>query len=191
MADFLPAHPGETLREDFLKPLGLSQYALAKAIGVPQIRVSEIAKGKRAITPDTALRLARYFRTSAEFWVGLQPSYDLERAPTWMGCGRDRLRFENLGLIAARLRAEAATVEALLRQPPDRHGRGDCNLPGWIRRPRAADFAALGKAFLQFTAVDFAVRLPHNRGVTRMVRPHRRSEELGRAIVEASIGEVT
>src|SRR5438270_7003090 len=58
MADFPPAHPGEVLREDFLKPLHLSQYALAKAIGVPQIRISEIVNGKRAITPDTALRLA-------------------------------------------------------------------------------------------------------------------------------------
>ena len=71
MADFPPAHPGEVLREDFLKPLGLSQYALVKAIGVPQIRVSEIVNAKRAITPDTALRLARYFKTSAEFWMGI------------------------------------------------------------------------------------------------------------------------
>jgi addiction module HigA family antidote len=80
MADFPPAHPGEVLREDFLKPLNLSQYALAKAIGVPQIRVSEIVNGKRAITPDTALRLSRYFGTSAEFWMGMQATYDLEIA---------------------------------------------------------------------------------------------------------------
>ena len=59
MADFAPAHPGEVLREDFLKPLGLSQYALAKAIDVPQIRVSEVVNAKRAITLDTALRLDR------------------------------------------------------------------------------------------------------------------------------------
>jgi addiction module HigA family antidote len=65
IADFPPAHPGDVLREDFLKPLHLSQYALAKAIGVPQIRISEIVNGKRVITPDTALRLDRYFRTSA------------------------------------------------------------------------------------------------------------------------------
>ncbi|MBI4967346.1 MAG: HigA family addiction module antidote protein [Rhodospirillales bacterium] len=84
MADFPPAHPGEVLREDFLKPLGMSQYALAKAIGVAQMRVSAIVNGKRAITPDTALRLARYFGTSAEFWVGMQATYDLESA-------RDRL----------------------------------------------------------------------------------------------------
>ena len=85
MADFSPTHPGEVLREDFLKPLGLSQYALAKAIGVPQIRVSEIVNGKRAVTPDTALRLARYFGTSAEFWIGMQGTYDLEMARDRVG----------------------------------------------------------------------------------------------------------
>jgi addiction module HigA family antidote len=85
MADFPPAHPGDVLREDFLKPLGLSQYAVAKAIGVPQIRISEIVNGKRAITPDTALRLARYFKTSAEFWMGMQTTYDLETARDRVG----------------------------------------------------------------------------------------------------------
>ena len=77
--------PATVLREDFLKPLKLSQYALAKAIGVPQIRVSEIVHGKRAITPDTALRLARYFGTSAEFWIGMQATYDLEMARDQVG----------------------------------------------------------------------------------------------------------
>ncbi|NWG72976.1 MAG: HigA family addiction module antidote protein [Parvularculaceae bacterium] len=85
MADFPPAHPGEVLREDFLKPLKLSQYALAKAIGVPQIRISAIVNGKRAITPDTALRLARYFGTSPEFWIGMQATYDLEMARDQVG----------------------------------------------------------------------------------------------------------
>ncbi len=85
MADFPPAHPGEVLREDFLKPLHLSQYAVAKAIGVPQIRISEIVNCKRAITPDTALRLARYFGTSAEFWMGMQATYDLEMARDHIG----------------------------------------------------------------------------------------------------------
>ncbi|MCR6672414.1 HigA family addiction module antitoxin [Devosia ginsengisoli] len=80
MADFAPTHPGEVLREDFLKEMGLTQYALAKALGVPQIRISEIVNGKRAISPDTALRLSRYFGTSAEFWLGMQATYDLERA---------------------------------------------------------------------------------------------------------------
>lgn len=85
MPDFPPTHPGEVLREDYLKPLGMSQYALAKALGVPQIRLSEIVNGKRAITPDTALRLARYFRTSAEFWIGMQATYDLERTRDAVG----------------------------------------------------------------------------------------------------------
>ena len=85
MVDFSPTHPGEVLREDFLKPLGLSQYALAKAIGVPQIRVSQVVNGKRAVTPDTALRLARYFGTSAEFWIGMQGTYDLETARDQVG----------------------------------------------------------------------------------------------------------
>lgn len=85
MADFAPTHPGAVLRADFLEPLGMSQYVLAKAIGVPQIRVSEIINGKRAITPDTALRLARYFGTSPEFWLGMQATYDLEIARDRVG----------------------------------------------------------------------------------------------------------
>ena len=75
-----PIHPGEILLEDFMKPLGLSQYRLAKDIGVTSIRISEIIKGRRSITVDTAMRLARYFGTSAEVWLGLQTRYDLEAA---------------------------------------------------------------------------------------------------------------
>ncbi len=75
-----PIHPGEILLEDFLKPLGLSQYRLAKDIGVTPIRINEIVKGKRSITVDTAMRLARYFGTSADVWLGLQMDYDLEKA---------------------------------------------------------------------------------------------------------------
>ncbi|TAN71026.1 MAG: addiction module antidote protein, HigA family [Magnetospirillum sp.] len=85
MTDFAPTHPGEVLREDFLKPLGMSQYALAKAIGVPQMRISDIIHGRRGITPDTALRLARYFGTSAEFWIGMQATFDLETARDQIG----------------------------------------------------------------------------------------------------------
>ena len=80
MPDFPPIHPGEVLKEDFLKPLALSQYMLAKALGVPQIRISQIVNGKRAVTPATALRLARYFGTTPEFWLGMQMTYDLEKA---------------------------------------------------------------------------------------------------------------
>jgi len=81
MTDRLPpVHPGEVLLEDFMKPLGLSQYRVAKDIGVPALRISQIVRGKRAITADTAMRLARYFGTSAVVWMRLQARYDLEVA---------------------------------------------------------------------------------------------------------------
>ena len=70
--------PGEILEEDFLKPMGLSQYRLAKDIGVSARRINEIVKGERAITADTALRLGRFFKMSAQFWLNLQSHYDLE-----------------------------------------------------------------------------------------------------------------
>ena len=70
--------PGEILEEDFLKPMGLSQYRLAKDIGVPARRINEIVKGERSITADTALRLGRFFKMSAQFWLNLQSHYDLE-----------------------------------------------------------------------------------------------------------------
>jgi len=70
--------PGEILAEDFLKPMGLSQYRLAKDIHVPARRINEIVKGQRAITADSALRLGRYFKMSAQFWLNLQSHYDLE-----------------------------------------------------------------------------------------------------------------
>jgi addiction module HigA family antidote len=75
-----PIHPGEVLLEDFMKPLGLSQYRLAKDINVTPIRISQIVNGQRAITVDTAMRLARYFGTSPEVWLRLQVRYDLEVA---------------------------------------------------------------------------------------------------------------
>jgi antitoxin HigA-1 len=77
---FAPVHPGEVILHDYLEPLGKSQYALAKALGITPARLGEIVRGKRAISPDTALRLARYFGTSAEFWIGMQGHYDLEMA---------------------------------------------------------------------------------------------------------------
>ena len=73
-------HPGEVLLEDFMKPLGLSQYRLAQDIGVTPIRISQIVNRRRAITVDTAMRLARYFSTSPEVWLRLQVRYDLEVA---------------------------------------------------------------------------------------------------------------
>ena len=71
-------HPGEVLLEEFLKPMGISQYRLSKDLKIPQTRISEIIKQNRRITADTALRLSKYFGTSAKFWLGLQDDYDLE-----------------------------------------------------------------------------------------------------------------
>jgi addiction module HigA family antidote len=73
-----PIHPGEILMEEFLKPMSISQYKLAKDISVPARRINEIVHGLRAITPDTALRLSRYFGLSERFWINLQTRYDLE-----------------------------------------------------------------------------------------------------------------
>ena len=80
-----PIHPGEVLLEDFLKPFELTQYRLAKSLSVPARRINEIVLGKRAITADTALRLARFFGTSERFWLNLQTTYELELE-------RDRLK---------------------------------------------------------------------------------------------------
>jgi addiction module HigA family antidote len=74
-----PIHPGEILMEEFLEPMGVSQYRVAKDINVPARRINEIVQGKRSITPDTALRLSRYFGLSERFWVNLQARYDLEK----------------------------------------------------------------------------------------------------------------
>ena len=73
-----PIHPGEILLEEFLNPMGISQYRLAKDISVPPRRINEIVHGKRSITPDTALRLSRYFGLSERFWMNLQARYNLE-----------------------------------------------------------------------------------------------------------------
>jgi addiction module HigA family antidote len=73
-----PVHPGEILQEEFLSPLGISQYRLAKETSVPPRRINLIVRGGRAVTADTALRLARYFGTSEQFWLNLQARYDLE-----------------------------------------------------------------------------------------------------------------
>jgi addiction module HigA family antidote len=92
-----PVHPGETLREDFLKPLEMTVSRLATELFVPVTRVNDIARGRRAITADTALRLARYFGTTPQFWTNLQSNYDLELA-------QDKLGAE----IAARVRPHRA-----------------------------------------------------------------------------------
>lgn len=78
MAKLQNIHPGEILLEEFLKPLGISAYKLSKDVGIPQTRTSAIVHAKRRVTADTALRLSKYFGTSAKFWLGLQNDYDLE-----------------------------------------------------------------------------------------------------------------
>ena len=80
-----PIHPGEILREEFLVPLGLSANALAIELRVPAPRINEIVRERRAVTPDTALRLSRYFGTSPEFWMDLQTAYDLKTATQAVG----------------------------------------------------------------------------------------------------------
>ena len=90
-------HPGEVLREDFLIPLGISQYRLAKEIGVTEARISAVCSGKRAVTADTALRLAAFFGTSSGFWMGLQAGYDTEEAAQELSGELARIhRFEPL-----------------------------------------------------------------------------------------------
>ena len=85
MRDMTPIAPGEVLLEDFLKPMGISQYRLAKSIKVPASRIHDVVHGQRPITAELALRLARFFGTDAQSWVNLQAHYDLERAEIELG----------------------------------------------------------------------------------------------------------
>ena len=102
----LPIHPGEILLEEFLKPLEISQYRVAKNIGVPARRINAIVHGRRAITADTALRLARYFGTSERFWLNLQTRYDLETEKERLG-----ERLEREVVVLARAESVTATSE--------------------------------------------------------------------------------
>jgi antitoxin HigA-1 len=86
-----PMHPGEVLREEFTKPLDLTAYALAKALGVPRTRIERIEREETAITADTAHRLGRYFGTTPQFWLNLQTEYDLRRAAAEMGAALERI----------------------------------------------------------------------------------------------------
>ena len=91
MREYPPIHPGEILQEEFLAPMGNSRYRLAQDIGVPAMRISKIVRGERGISADTALRLARYFGMSVEFWTGIQTHYEVELAKMSLG---DRLEVE-------------------------------------------------------------------------------------------------
>lgn len=110
-----PVHPGEVLYEEFLKPFGISQYRVAKDISVPPRRVNEIVQGKRAITADTALRLARYFGTSERFWLNLQTRYDLEVEKDRLG---DRLKKEVV--VRQKGRGFLEGIDTEVEREPDR-----------------------------------------------------------------------
>jgi addiction module HigA family antidote len=87
-----PVHPGEILREDFLIPLGFSPGAVATAVGVPRTRIERLANGQTAVTADTALRLGKALGTTAEFWMGIQAQYDIERAQDELGAGLKKIK---------------------------------------------------------------------------------------------------
>src|SRR6476469_3676392 len=92
MAKLKNIHPGEVLLEEFLKPFDITAYKLSKDIGIPQTRISEILKGNRRITADTALRLSKYFGNSAKFWLGLQDDFDLEEESKSKGASIDAIK---------------------------------------------------------------------------------------------------
>ena len=92
MSELANVHPGEVLAEEFLGPMAISQNRLARELGVPPRRINEIVHGKRAVTADTALRLARYFGTSESFWMGLQADYELEEARARIGDSLEKVR---------------------------------------------------------------------------------------------------
>lgn len=85
MRDYPPIHPGEILQEEFLEPMGISQCSLAEDIGIPARRINKIVRGEQGISADTALRLARYFGMSVEFWTGIQTHYEVEKAKMMLG----------------------------------------------------------------------------------------------------------
>src|SRR3981081_1588698 len=125
-----PVHPGEVLREDFLNPMQLSPYAVARACGLPRTRIERVARGEAPVTADTALRLARYFGTTPAFWMNIQAQFDLE-------CAADDM--------AAALKK----IEPLKRGPPTREMEGPpkrgpaAGPPRQLRRRVSADQAAI------------------------------------------------
>lgn len=92
-----PTHPGEILMEEFMKPFGLSTHALASDLGLPATRIGDLIHGRRGVTPETAIALAEYFKTSVDFWLGIQMQYDRERAEDEIGQKvRSRVRHRQL-----------------------------------------------------------------------------------------------
>ena len=118
-----PPHPGETILEDILKPLGMSVNQLAKALGVAAARLNDIVRGRRGITADTALRLARYLGTSAEFWLGLQLEYDLRVARQAKQKDIER---------AVRLQVRSGGLSEVCRSHAAEDQREEMHLPGGV-----------------------------------------------------------
>ena len=116
-----PVHPGEILEEEFMRPLGLSPNALARAVDVPVTRISEIVRGRRGVTADTALRLGRFFGASPELWLGLQSEYDLRLARQESGPSIDR---RVVPLKAAARRYEKSSRFGRSRGAPSRSSSG-------------------------------------------------------------------
>ena len=112
-----PTHPGEILMQEFLKPMSISQYGLANSLGFPPRRINEIVKGKRGISADTALRLARFFGMSDRFWINLQARYDLELTKDRLG---NRLEKEVLVL-----RAKSEVSHQIIGRPLSKMGPGE------------------------------------------------------------------
>jgi antitoxin HigA-1 len=113
-------HPGEVLAEEFLAPLGISTYRLALDTGVPLTRIAALVHGRRAVTADTALRLARYFGTSPRFWLGLQDDYDLEETSTTKGNELSSIVPLSYGA-RPRRRPRRSSPRAAARRPPKRN----------------------------------------------------------------------
>ena len=90
-----PVHPGEIIREEYLKPLGLTQQQLANALGITRVRINEIILGKRSVTPDTAFRLSKYFNTTPDFWINLQMNVDM-----WDTLQRHKKEYDNIQSVA-------------------------------------------------------------------------------------------
>ena len=171
-----PIHPGEILEEEFMKPLELSANALARALDVPVTRVSEIVRGRRGITADTALRLARLLGTTPEFWLGLQSDFDLKTAR------RDAGRTINDAV--SPLRGDRVLDQLEVREPKVHYGSTSASgLDRRRRRKTVAVYSAERKAeFLIANATDAKDRKKADEEVRRMgldprkVRPRRESK---------------
>lgn len=135
-----PVHPGEILREEYLAPLGMSANALAQAIGVPANRISDVIRGRRAVTADTALRLARALKTSPQFWLNLQQNYDLRVAEE-----RGPIHVKPIQAGASRRVLDSAALAHKRKQRTVRRSPLSSQPSLGVRRPRAERGVARGR----------------------------------------------